>query len=74
MLTTKLSRVEAKLREFESKHSITTRWFPGSVQYHSVKSAMDTKRKHILLSKIKDFARERWFLLALKAKYAGNNL
>ena len=36
-----------------------------------MKEALTTKVRKNLLEKIKDLARERWVLLALKAKYAG---
>lgn len=63
--------MEKKLKNFETKHHLLQRWDPESVQYQVVKKTFITKTQSNLLIKIKDLARERWFLLALKAKYAG---
>ena len=47
------------------------RWLPGTIQYDNVKSVLQSRKKCAFLEKIQDLARERWYLLALKAKYAG---
>ncbi len=70
----KLGRIEEKLFNFEAQHSLMNRWLPGTIQYDSVKSRVQSRKKHIVLEKIKDLARERWYLLALKAKYAGKSV
>ena len=64
-------RVERKLQAFEQKHSLLHRWVPRSSEYQIVKSTMESRRKSKLCAKIQHLARERWFLLSMKAKYAG---
>ena len=64
-------RVERKLQAFEQKHSLLHRWVPSSSEYQVVKSTMESRRKSKLCAKIQHLARERWFLLSMKAKYAG---
>lgn len=63
--------IEKRLKAFELRHHLTRRWEPECVQYQVVKKTFTTKTRNNLLVKIKDLARERWVLLALKAKYAG---
>ena len=63
--------MERKLKAFEQKHNLLHRWVPSSSEYQVVKSTMESRRKRKLRDKIQHLARERWFLLSMKAKYAG---
>ena len=71
-MATQTLLTEKRLKAFEVKHLLNQRWEPECVQYQIVKKTLTTKTRNNLLAKIKDLARERWVLLALKAKYAGN--
>ncbi len=68
---TKLSRIEDQLATIEVEHSISSRWLPGTIEYSTVRSLLDSREKYVILEKLQQLVRERWYLLALKAKYAG---
>ena len=60
-----------KLKSMERSHNINQRWSKTSPQYQEVKALITSHKRTCLLLKIEQAARERWFLLTLKAKYAG---
>lgn len=70
-MATQTLLIEKRLKTSETKHCLNQRWEPECVQYQIVKQTFTTKTRNNLLVRIKDLARERWVLLALKAKYAG---
>ena len=69
-----LLRVASKLQSFECSHKLPHRWLPGCKEYEAAKAAIQARRRSALRLQIQTLARERWFLLALKSKYAGNIL
>ena len=72
-LCQQLELCDDKLKAIESSQCITQRWSKTSTRYREVKALVSSeKRAHVLL-KIEKAARERWFLLTLKAKYAGTS-
>ena len=73
-IASQITLAEKKLKAIEAKHHLSQRWVCESVEYQLVKETLTAKIRNSLLAKIKDLVRERWFLLALKAKYAGNIL
>ena len=70
-LCQQLSACEGKLRSVEQLNGITHRWSVRSTQYREVKALITSENRACLLLKLERTARERWFLLTLKAKYAG---
>ncbi|XP_065900357.1 uncharacterized protein [Dysidea avara] len=69
-LCEQLNDYEDKLSGFEHSHGVNQRWSPSSTEYHEVKALVASENRTHLLIKIEQAARERWFLLRLKAKYA----
>ena len=65
-----LPRVDAELKMMEDKHGIQ-RWSKHSDVYVDLKKMEDEKEKRRVADSIATCARERWFLLNLKAKFAG---
>ncbi len=63
-------RVEVKLQEYESKHGIQ-RWSADSDIFKDMKRVMEEVEKDEVVEAMERCARERWFLLHLKAKFAG---
>jgi len=61
------------LKAIEHSHSVNKRWSKTSPQYLEIKALITSQKRTHLLLKIEQAARERWFLLTLKAKYAGEN-
>ena len=64
-------RIDSVLTSVEERHHIRKCWAPGMLEYATAKAAYHSKRKSLLMEEIKALSRERWFLLSLKAKYAG---
>ena len=64
-------RVDATLREHEMKEEFD-RWSIDSDMFKDMKRLAEEERKEKILENISTCARERWFLLNLKAKFAGN--
>lgn len=58
------------LQKIENEHEIS-RWTPSCQAYKETKEVMKSKLKKKLKIQIRQYARERWFLLRLKSKYAG---
>ena len=55
----------------EREHSIPQRWTPDSPSYQAVDRLQIQQSKQDAFARLKQCARERWFLLTIKAKYAG---
>ena len=70
-LCQQLRLCEEKLKIIESSKCIAQRWNKRSTHYHEVKALVTSEVRTHLLLKIEQAARERWYLLTLKAKYAG---
>ncbi len=66
-------RLERKMKEIESVHGIQIRWTEDSSEYQSFEHARITRKKQQLLDKLGVCARERWYMLNVKAKFAGNS-
>ena len=64
------SRINDELQTIESKQGIR-RWTKDSDVYKDLKRMEDEKEKNRIIESIGTCARERWFLLNLKAKFAG---
>ena len=63
--------LDKKLKEVEVKQAILVRWTPSSTEYRELeRQVLDNKREYLLLG-IWEAAKQRMFLLKLKAKYAG---
>jgi len=58
------------LQKIENEHKFL-RWTPSSQAYKETKEVMKSKLRSKLKIQIRQYARERWFLLRLKSKYAG---
>ena len=67
----RLRNCDKKLKDIERTHSITSRWLLNSSEYLTVKRLAESRNRTNWLLKLESLARERWFLLSLKAKYAG---
>lgn len=63
--------METKLQELEQNHRITQRWKIDSPEYQSAEQVHRAGDLGLIRQKIERSARERWFLLSMKAKYAG---
>ena len=66
-----VQRIEQKLQTIESTRRIPLRWTINSQEYEETKAISNSKEKHKLRKRMISAARERWFLLKLKSKYAG---
>ena len=64
-------RTELLLQNIEQTHGIATRWTTYSREYLTTKDMMNSNLRIKLKQDIRKHARERWFLLRLKSKYAG---
>lgn len=71
-LCEQLKLCEEKLKVIERSKCISQRWNKTTTHYREVKALVTSEKRAQLLLKIEQIARERWFLLTLKAKYAGN--
>lgn len=67
----KLRECERKLKNIERLHSIHSRWLLNSSKYLAVKRLLESRNRTNWLLKLESLAREKWYLLSLKAKYAG---
>ena len=72
-LCQQLKTCESKLMAIETSKCISQRWSEASTEYREVKALITSEKRTHLLLKIEQAARERWFLLTLKAKYAGRS-
>ena len=71
-LCEQLRQCEDKLKVIECSKCISQQWNKTTTHYREVKALVTSEKRTRLLLKIEQVARERWFLLTLKAKYAGN--
>jgi len=55
----------------EREHSIPQRWTPNSPSYQAMDRIQMEKSKRDAFAMLEQCARERWFLLTIKAKHAG---
>lgn len=65
-------RFENAMQRIERSHGITDRWTEVTPQYQTCKEYLKKQKVKLIYSKITTTARERWFLLECKAKFAGN--
>ncbi len=63
-------RLDAGLKAAEHKHQIE-RWACDSDVFQDYEKVEQTKQRRKVASDIETCARERWFLLNMKAKFAG---
>ena len=63
-------RLDAQLQTVETSEGFS-RWLPSCDMYCDIKRMLTEKEKEIKKGEISKCARERWFLLSLKAKFAG---
>ena len=66
-----IQRTEQKLQSTESTHGIPLCWTANSQEYIDTKAISNSKEKHNFKKRMISEARERWFLLRLKSRYAG---
>ena len=59
------------LKQTEIVHGMQ-RWKPDLPGYKLVEQHVQRRKQSLIKQRIEVCARERWFLLAMKAKYAGN--
>ena len=64
-------RLEEMLRQIEQKHGVAQRWHTGDEVFQLARNDANDKQKKVGLCKVQSRVVERWFLLSLKAKYAG---
>ena len=64
-------RTELLMQNVERTHGIAKRWTSCSQEYVTTKAMMNSNLRIKLKKDIRKHARERWFLLRLKSKYAG---
>lgn len=64
-------RLEEMLRQIEQKHGVTQRWHTDDEVFQLARNDANDKQKKAGLCKVQTRVVERWFLLSLKAKYAG---
>ena len=67
-------RIEFQLNAIETSHQIAKRWTKDSQNYQATKNTMESRVKQELRQKMTSEARERWFLLRMKSKYAGTHV
>ena len=60
-----------ELSKLENKHKIDCRWTINSEHYQCILKAKQQQQQQNLLRKLQLSARERWYLLQAKAKFAG---
>lgn len=64
-------RLEEMLRQIEQKHGVAQRWHTDDEVFQLARNDANDKQKKAGLCKVQTRVVERWFLLSLKAKYAG---
>lgn len=69
-----LLRLEGVLKDLESRNGITQRWTTECEEYHLARDTYNDRSKKLALAKLHTKVIERWFLLSLKAKYAGRSM
>ena len=66
-----LFRLENMLRTLVLENGVAQRWKPDDENFRLARDEANDRQKQILLYKVHSKVVERWFLLSLKAKYAG---
>ena len=64
-------RLEEMLRQVEQEHNIMRRWHLEDELFQLAREEVRGRQKRTCLHKVHTKVVERWFLLSLKAKYAG---
>ena len=64
-------RLEEMLRQIEQKHGVARRWHIDDEVFQLARNDANDKQKKVSLCKVRSRVVEPWFLLNLKAKYAG---
>ena len=59
------------LRTLEMENGVTQRWKPDDEPFRLARDEANDRQKRVFLHKVHSKVVERWFLLSLKAKYAG---
>ena len=59
------------LRQVEQEHNIMRRWLSDDELFQRAREEAKRRQKRTSLHKVHTKVVERWFLLSLKAKYAG---
>ena len=59
--------------DLENKNGITQRWTTSCEEYKLARDAASDRNKKVALINLHTKVIERWFLLCLKAKYAGES-
>lgn len=59
------------LRTIEMENGVVQRWKPDDEPFRLARDEANDRQKQIFLHKVHSKVVERWFLLSLKAKYAG---
>ena len=59
------------LRTLEMENGVAQRWKPDDEPFRLARDEANDRQKQIFLHKVHSKVVERWFLLSLKAKYAG---
>ena len=67
------TRLERVLVDLENKNGVTRRWTTSSEEYLLARNAACDRSKKMALIDLHTKVIERWFLLSLKAKYAGKS-
>lgn len=65
------TRLEKKIQALETKHNVPQRWTCDSTEYQSIKNCLAVKKKNAVLASLNLCARDRWFMLSVKGKFAG---
>ena len=59
------------LQQLKQEHGVMQRWKPDDAPFQLARDEANDRQKRACLQKIYAKVVERWFLLSLKAKYAG---
>ena len=65
--------MDVELCVWERKYEFE-RWEENSIVFRDVKRIMEEEKRANLLDSIASCARERWFLLNIKSKFAGKGI
>lgn len=70
-VSSNIFRVERKLGDIERKEKVLQRWTSDSFEYQTTDKMLMLQMKQDTFTKLEHCARERWFMLMVKAKFAG---
>ncbi len=65
-------RVHQKLQGIENENGVSERWKAGTKVYEDFLCSQSVKKCLKLFYLIQSSARQRWFMLLIKAKFSGN--